>query len=104
MAGGTGERDQKPNDAGDGEPDQGQLQAKSEPAEEFFAMAPDDIPVETEHACIRSAPPLEQRDAPHVQATGGRPPVAIESLLVLDREPGRRRLELDAEVLGNAAW
>jgi hypothetical protein len=71
MAGGTGESNQQPNDAGKSEPDYGQLQAKSEPAEELFTMPPERIPVETEHTCIRSAPALKQRDALHVSATGG---------------------------------
>jgi hypothetical protein len=70
VAGGTGERDEQPNDAGKSKPNQGQFQAESEPDEEFFAMSPERIPIETEHTCIRSAPALEQRDALHVEATG----------------------------------
>src|SRR5215203_5026705 len=46
------------------------------------------------------APALEQRDALRVQATGeSQSPVAIENLLVLDREAGRWWWKLDAEVL-----
>ena len=53
MARGPGKRDQEPDDAGDGEPDHGQLQTKDEPTDELIAVAPDDVPVQAKHVHIR---------------------------------------------------
>jgi hypothetical protein len=101
MTRGPSKGDQKPYDAADDEPDQSQLQAKSEPPQEFVAMAPDDVPVEAEHAHIPGAPPLIRGGAPSIRAAGASHPGCAQSVLsVLDWKSGWRRLELDAEVFG----
>src|SRR5215213_4948678 len=94
MTRGPGKRDEQSDDAGDGEPDQGQLQAKDEPTDELVAVAPDDVPIQTKHAHIRWRASLKRGGALCNRTD------TKSALPVLDWEPSRRRLELNTKVLG----